>query len=57
MNAEINRQVVIFLKWVASGWPVELAFDTCYDMVYDMIGAEAFLDLCLEAIKTQKLSV
>ena len=53
MNNEINRQVENFIKYVSRGWKTELAFDCCYDMIYDMISAE----LCQEAIKSHKLTV
>ena len=57
MNNEINRQVEIFIRYVSNGWKTELAFDCCYDMIYDMISAEQFLSLCQEAIKSHNLTV
>lgn len=48
---EINRQVENFIKYVSNGWETKLAFDCCYDMIYDMISAEQFLILCIEAWK------
>lgn len=57
MNNEINRQVENFIRYISHGWETELAFDCCYDMIYDMISAEQFLSLCQEAIKSHKLTV
>ena len=54
MNAnEITNQVQNFIKFVNSGWKTELAFDCCYDMIYDQIGAEEFLNLCQKSIKIE----
>lgn len=53
---EINRQAENFVKFVNLGRDTELAFDCCYDMVYDMIGKEAFLDLCQAAVKNHTVT-
>ncbi len=57
MNKEINQAVESFIKFIGYGWQTELAFDCCYDAVYDMIGAEDFLNLCQEAVKNHKITV
>ena len=55
MNAKrIYKQVRNFVKFIKNGWSTELAFDVCYDMVYDLIDAEGFLNLCQKAVAREK---
>ena len=50
MNNEIQHAVESFVKYIRMGWETELAFDVAYDSVYDMIGAEKFLNICQSEI-------
>lgn len=45
-----EKAVESFVKYVEMGWETELAFDVAYDAVYDIVGAEEFLNMCQAAV-------
>ena len=51
MTPTIKHAVDTFIKLKMHGWQTELAFNACYDTVYDEISAEEFLNFCQAAAK------
>jgi hypothetical protein len=46
MNEDVKKQLDNFIEYLILGWNTELAFEVCYDAVYDVINKEEFLNLC-----------